>query len=214
MAANTSNTRKPSGPNTPEGKARVAKNRLRSGAYAEKHSLYALPQAQKLSSSVRHRYYSTLDDHLEIFQPSSNIAQSYVVAMARDHWRLELLPLLEAALFAPNFHAKAPEFEAVFPELHPFLCQPAPDKSRITLLIGRIRRELTVSRKANLNLFLSVNTTFAVPIVTHVRWVDNSADCPDTTPLHPHTQLGNQQDNQLGDQLGDQLQLPLLPEAA
>lgn len=238
MDANRTHRKSP-GPKSPEAKARVAKNRLRSGSHAEKYSLYALPQAARLSSKIRHRYYSILDGHLEIFAPTSSVAESYLVAMAREQWRLDIMPQIQAGIFEPGFAAKAAEFEAVFPELHPFLSAAALDRPRITLLLGRLRRECTASIQASLRLFLQANATVTPSVHTKLFWIDEDGNRldPDNLPalpaeseetmtfqplfqpgvqppLQPGVQPGVQQDIQPGDQQGDQLLLPLLPEAA
>ena len=83
------NGAKSKGPATEEGKAKSARNAIKSGDYAQKLSLFVPPDAALLCNEDRQAFFELLDQLIDTYQPQNNDAAQIVRQMAIARWQIE-----------------------------------------------------------------------------------------------------------------------------
>ena len=81
------NGSKSSGPATPAGKEKSARNSIEHGLRAEKLKHFAPPHYVALCSEDRGEYYQLLDEQLKVYQPKNFVAKSIVRDIAIARWQ-------------------------------------------------------------------------------------------------------------------------------
>ena len=85
------NGAKSKGPTTAAGKAKVARNGIKTGEYAETLSNFVPPDCAILCNEERQAFFELMDALLETYQPANEEARLLVRQMAIARWQIERL---------------------------------------------------------------------------------------------------------------------------
>jgi hypothetical protein len=85
------NGAKSKGPTTPEGKAKVSRNGIKTGEYAETLSNFVPPDCAILCNEERQAFFELMDALLATYQPVNDEARLLVRQMAIARWQIERL---------------------------------------------------------------------------------------------------------------------------
>ena len=85
------NGAKSRGPISEDGKAKSARNALKSGDYAQQLDLFIPPHSAVTCNEDRQAYFALVDQLLEIYNPVNQLTANVVKQIARARWQIERL---------------------------------------------------------------------------------------------------------------------------
>ena len=152
------NGAKSKGPATEEGKAKSARNAIKSGDYAQKLSLFVPPDAALLCNEDRQAFFELLDQLIDTYQPQNNDAAQIVRQMAIARWQIERfnnhitmhwnIALLHAGTLPPTVVPELADLQAMVRASEAVNTGAAPVEKlnrqidRLEMRINRLRRSL------------------------------------------------------------------------
>jgi hypothetical protein len=147
------------GPQSPEAKARVSKNAIKTGSkVSKKNAAFVPPHSAVLTSEDRQIFISILEDYIRDFNPTTPTALGFIRAAACDQWCLNRLEALNTALYERESHRTAASFLPIFAgsiEMQRLLAavESAASTEVLCKHLVAMRREYRDSRRENLRLF-------------------------------------------------------------
>lgn len=134
IRANQQNARFSTGPTSPEGKAAVRGNALKSGVYAVAETALPFEKPGDLETLKA--------EYQDRFAPDTPEQRCLVDDLVRDEWLLRRFAAVEAQLFTDGWEGRSRQHHSVFTVGHAYL--------RVDQTLGRLQRRITSTRKSYL----------------------------------------------------------------
>jgi len=151
---NRANAQKSTGPKTPEGKLRSAKNSIKDGQHANLLKNFVPPHSAVLCSQDRQRFFRLHERLIQDYQPHNNAEAIAVRKIADAEWRSLTFDELFTAFWNKELMEKRKAKQQHSPEISELLCQllvydDQANKPAVEQLHHRIKKALERTILAN-----------------------------------------------------------------